>query len=98
MYHVQDIHSLTEFHRNTKRHLKMLRRSGRPEILTINGRAALVVQDAARYQESLDVLERAETIDGIRRGLASMRKGGGAPAEKVFERLVRKYGPRRRPE
>jgi hypothetical protein len=38
------------------------------------------------------MLERAEAIDGIRRGLASMKKGGGVPLEKVFTRLVKKYG------
>lgn len=55
---IQDIRSLTDFHRNTKEHLTRLRRSGRPEVLTINGKAELVVQNAAAYQRLLETSER----------------------------------------
>jgi hypothetical protein len=53
MIRVQDILSLTEFHRHTKLHMKRLHATGRPEILTVNGKAKLVVQDAAAYQKLL---------------------------------------------
>jgi hypothetical protein len=56
---IDDIASLTDFHRNSKAHLKRLRLSGRPEILTLNGKAEVVVQDAAAYQRLLSRLERA---------------------------------------
>jgi hypothetical protein len=54
MIKVQDILSLTEFHRNTKRHMTRLHATGRPELLTVIGKAKLVVQDAAAYQRVLD--------------------------------------------
>jgi hypothetical protein len=57
---VQDIASLTDFHRNSKVHWMRLKRSGRPAVLTINGKAELVVQDAAAYQRLLEAVERAE--------------------------------------
>jgi hypothetical protein len=59
---VQDILSLTEFLRNTKAHLQRLKQSGRPEVLTINGKAQLVVQEAAAYQRLLIALERTKPV------------------------------------
>lgn len=41
-----DIHSLTEFKRNTARFMRRLKKSGHPLVLTISGKAELVVQDA----------------------------------------------------
>lgn len=58
MIRPEDIGSLTDFHRNAKAHLKRLRRSGRPELLTVNGRAEVVVQDASAYQRLIETLER----------------------------------------
>jgi len=54
---MQEVWSLTDFHRNPKVHLRRLRRTGRPELLTINGKAEVVVQSAAAYQRLLDLLE-----------------------------------------
>ena len=65
---------------------------GRPDhplVLTMNGRAELVVQDAAAYQALLD---RVEAIEGIQRGLADVKAGRTRPARKVFARLRRKHG------
>jgi PHD/YefM family antitoxin component YafN of YafNO toxin-antitoxin module len=65
MIRQEDIWSLTDFSRNTKAHLKRLRRTGRPELLTVNGKAEVVVQNASAYQsliESLERLERASTV------------------------------------
>lgn len=50
MIDVRDIHSLTDFQRNTRHHIRRLRSTGRPAVLTVNGTAALIVQDAEAYQ------------------------------------------------
>jgi hypothetical protein len=57
---IQDIASLTDFHRNSTAHCMRLKRSGRPAVLTVNGKAVLVVQDAAAYQKLLELVERAQ--------------------------------------
>jgi hypothetical protein len=57
---VQDIASLTDFHRNSTAHCRRLKSTGRPEVLTVNGKAVLVVQDAAAYQRLLESVERAQ--------------------------------------
>jgi hypothetical protein len=61
---IQDIASLTDFHRNSKTHWMRLKLTGRPEVLTVNGKAELVVQDAAAYQRLLAVVERARHVLG----------------------------------
>jgi prevent-host-death family protein len=63
MIRPEDISSLTDFQRHTKAHLKRLRKTGRPALLTVNGKAAVVVQSAAAYRrliESLEKLKRHE--------------------------------------
>jgi prevent-host-death family protein len=54
----EDIGSVTDFNRNTKAHLKRLRRTGRPELLTVNGKAEVVVQSASAYQRLITLLEK----------------------------------------
>ena len=59
---VEDITSLTNFHRNSTTYCKRLKKSGRPEVLTVNGKAVLVVQDAEAYQQLLEAVERTSEI------------------------------------
>jgi len=81
---LKNIYSLSEFQRKTREHIRRLKRSGRPEVLTVNGKAELVVQDAESYQALLDALERAEAVAGIRRGLDSIQQDQGTPASEVI--------------
>jgi prevent-host-death family protein len=88
----RDIHSLTDFKRNTNEFMKQMKATKSPVVLTVNGKAELVVQDAASYQEMLEALERAQTIEGIRRGLEQMKRGEGRPSEEVFAEIRQKFG------
>jgi len=58
MIRPEDIGSLTDFSRNTKAHLKRLKRTGRPELLTVNGKAEVVVQSASAYERLMRFLEK----------------------------------------
>jgi prevent-host-death family protein len=87
-----DIGSLTEFKRNSTEAIRRLKESGQPQILTVNGRAEVVVQDVASYQRLLDRAERAEAIEGIRRGLESAARGEGRPAEEIYAELRERHG------
>jgi PHD/YefM family antitoxin component YafN of YafNO toxin-antitoxin module len=60
MIRPEDIGSLTDFSRNTRAHLKRLRRTGRPELLTVNGKAEVVIQNASAYQRLIELLEQLE--------------------------------------
>src|SRR2546430_13732302 len=48
--------------RNTAEFIKRLEETGAPVLLTVNGKAKLVVQDAASYQRIRELLDQAETI------------------------------------
>jgi prevent-host-death family protein len=85
----KDIHSLSDFKRNTSGFLKRMRGTGHPLVLTINGKAELVVQDAATYQELLERVDALEALDGTRRGLADVKAGRVTPL-KDFEKEFRK--------
>lgn len=52
-----------------------MRGSGTPVVLTINGRAELVVQDAASYQNLLDRVDELGTLEAIKRGIADVEAG-----------------------
>ena len=87
----RDIDSLTHFKRNSSEIIQQLKATGEPMVLTVNGKAEVVVQDAASYQAMVDLLDRAEAVAGIKLGLASVERGEGIPGEKAFERLRRKH-------
>ena len=84
----KDIHSLSEFKRNTVEFLGQMRDTGHPLVLTINGKAELVVQDAASYQALLDRMDRLEALEGIQRGLADV-EAGRVTHLKSFEKSFR---------
>ena len=84
MHLTRDIQRLTDFKRNTAEFVDQLKNTGQPLILTIDGKAELVVQDAASYQKLLDLVEQAEVIEGIRRGLEDMKAGRTESVEEAF--------------
>ena len=71
----RDIHSLSSFKRNTLEFIEQMKQTGEPVVLTVNGKAELVVQDAESYQKLLDALERLEAIAGIKQGLEDVEAG-----------------------
>jgi len=92
MIDLRNVRSLSDFQRNTKSHIRRLKESGNPEILTVNGQAEIVVQDAGSYQELLDALEQAETLAGIRRGLDQANRGEGRPTRQAIEEIAARAG------
>ena len=81
----RDIQSLSTFKRDTAKFVRQMKKTKAPVVLTVNGKAELVVQDADSYQELLEAKDRIEAIEGIKRGLESLRRGAGKPAETFFE-------------
>ena len=83
----QDIHSLTEFKRNTTEFLDKLKVNGRALLLTINGHAELAVMSAATFQRVLDAIDMLDAAEGIRGGIADMKAGRTRPAQKFFAEM-----------
>ena len=70
----EDIHSMTDFKRRTSDFVARLKETGRPVVLTTNGRAEVVVQDAAAYQKLLDAARNWEMHETVRQKLADTPK------------------------
>ncbi len=88
----KDIHSLTTFRRQSGDFMRQLRKTKRPLVLTVKGKAAVVVQDAEAYQRLLDLAAQADAMEGIRQGLADVARGRARPAKEAFGEVRRKHG------
>jgi prevent-host-death family protein len=80
----RDIMSLSTFKRDSNKVMRQMKKTKEPVVLTINGKAAVVVQDAEAYQSLLDLKERAETIEVLRQRLASLGRRKGRTADEFF--------------
>lgn len=91
----KDIQSLTKFRRRSGDFIKQLKRSKRPVVLTVRGKAAAVVQDAGAYQRLLDIAARADAKEGVRQGLEDARRGRLRLGRKFFDEFEAEHGIRR---
>ena len=84
----KDISPLTEFKRDSARMIARIKESGRPQILTVNGKPSVVVMDAGAWRDMQDQLDYAETVAGIRKGLTQALAGEGTEAGRFFDELT----------
>ena len=77
---------MTTFKRNSTGLMKRMKKTGRPLVLTVNGKAEAVLLDAALYQE---VAAHLDSVTSIRRGLAQAKQGMGRTVDEVFDDLER---------
>ena len=91
MIKTTSIDSLINFQKNAKAFVGKLEESKEPMVLTVNGKAKLVIQDAEAYQAILDEVEHVRFIQGVRQGLREAELGLGIPAEEVFAELNARY-------
>lgn len=87
----RDIHSLSSFKRNTPSFIEQMKQTGEPVVLTVNGKAEIVVQDAESYQKLLDALERLEAIAGIKQGLEDVEAGRTISMTQFEQEMRQKY-------
>lgn len=92
----QDIHSLSDFKRRTSELTARMKRSGHPVVLTINGKAELVVQDAASYQRLVEQAERAEMLQFLRESRDDLVAGRTLPALEALDQFANKHKLRRK--
>ena len=89
------IDSLTNFKRQTAQYLDRLHETGDPVVLTVNGRAQVVIQDAAAYQRLMEMAhatDRLAAIASLHEGLADVASDRTKPARPALEALARKHG------
>jgi prevent-host-death family protein len=81
MHQTQDIYSLTDFKQNAQEHLARLRTTGRPEVLTVNGKAEAVVMTPETYDRLMDMAVgdvRAKIAVGLNQARAGQLIDGEA--------------------
>ena len=86
-----DIHSLSDFKRKTSKLMTQMKKTGHPVVLTINGKAEMVVQDAGSYQRLLERAEQAEMNEFLRQSRADIDAGRTKPALEALEELAKKH-------
>lgn len=88
----KDIQSLTNFRRQSGKFLKQLKKTKRPMVLTVNGKAEAIVQDAEAYQRLLDIAARADVYEALRQSEDDIANGRTRPAREFFEEFRRRHG------
>jgi len=88
----KDIQPMTTFRNHSAEIMRHLKESKRPVVLTVNGKAAAVVQDAEAYQQLLDLAAEARAAEGIRQGLEDVASGRTRPAGTAFDAIRARHG------
>src|SRR2546428_1765994 len=86
----RDIMSLSTFKRDSNKVMRQMKKTKEPVVLTVNGKAAVVVQDAQSYQELLELKEHSETVEVLRQRLATLGRRKRRTAEEFFTEFFAK--------
>ena len=87
----ESIETLTNFKRDSTKYLARLRTSGEPLVLTVNGRAAVVLRDAESYQRFMEEFDRLQEL-ALQRGLEDVTAGRTRPMREALDELAQKHG------
>ncbi len=89
---IRDIQTVSEFKRNASKFVKQVQETKQSVVLTVNGQAVAVLQDAESYQSAVTEREMAESVEILKQRIAKIRNGGKLiPADEVFARIAKKY-------
>ena len=88
MFSSSDIHTVTEFSRKPAEHLRRLSETKRPEMLTHNGKPAVIIQDAESYERMAELADYADSILNIRQAMSE----SGRPLGKFTEEFEARHG------
>ena len=89
----RDIQSVSDFKQNASKLIKQVRETKRPIVLTVNGKAAVVVQDAESYEQMAEAQERAAIVALLKDRREHIKKGGKLiSAEDAFDTIAKKFG------
>jgi len=84
MLDTRQIHSMSDFVRNPKAHVARLKETRTPEVLTVNGRAEVVMLDTETFEDLMARLQTAEAITSLRAHMAQASRSA-APREPATE-------------
>lgn len=71
--------------------MRQLKKTKEPIVLTVNGKASIVVQDAEGYEKLLEAKEKMDALRGIQNGLADLKAGRTLSSDDFFAEFFSKY-------
>ncbi len=88
----RDIQTVSQFKQNASKLVKQIQTTKQPIVLTVNGKAAVVIQDAESYQEMATRREYELTVAAIKESLADFedRDNWNTHGE-VFNKLRKRF-------
>lgn len=89
MYTSGDIYPVADFNRKPSEHIKRVQESKKPELLTVNGKAAVVLVDPESYDEMAKNQDLLDTLKTLAVANEQHENGEALPAKQVFEKLRR---------
>ena len=92
MIHPSDIHTLTDFKRHSAELLGLMEESGRPQVLTVEGRPKAVLLAIETFEKLSQLADRAAAVEGIRRGLADLDGGRTMGLDELEAALRQRMG------
>ena len=87
MYTTRDIYPVSDFHRKPAEHIKRLQATKRPEVLTVNGKATVVMIDPDSYDKLTRDAELAQTLRQVSLANAQFEKEEGIPVAVAFKKI-----------
>lgn len=91
MYTSNDIYPVADFNRKPSEHIKRVQESKKAELLTVNGKAAVVLVDPESYDEMAQSQDLLKTLKTIAIANEQHESGQGKTAQQVFERLKQEF-------
>ena len=92
----RDIQTVSQFKQNASKLVKQIQRTKQPLILTVNGKAAVVLQDVETYQAMAAQREYDLTVAALSEALAEFDDRKNWPTHvEVFKNLRTKNGIKR---
>ncbi len=82
----EDVKTVDDLKKRPEAILRQIHETGRPVVITVDGKPDVVILDAATYELKLQAANLARLLA---EGEASVRAGRTRPAEEVFEELLR---------
>ncbi len=87
MYKTSNIYPVSDFNRKTSEHIKRIQESKNPEVLTVNGKAAVVLVDPESYDEMAQNQALLQSLKNIITADEQHENGLSKPAKQVFQEL-----------
>ncbi len=96
MYTTADIYPVSDFNRKTSEHIKRVQETKKPEVLTVNGKAAIVLIDPESYDEMAQNQELLQTLKNLIAANGQHTNGQSKPAEQVLQEFMKEINTKYR--